>query len=272
MLTCLYHTCIGRFVLKFLTWPPLSRLVGRFLDTRLSRRLIPGFIRRNHLSMDDFIVEDWPSFNAFFTRKIRPEARPMDFSSEALISPCDGLLRVYPVREGVVVPVKDVPYSLDALLRNRELAKAYEGGMCLVFRLTPSHYHRYVYPDEGYKSRNVFLPGILHTVQPIATEAVPVYRENCREYTLLHTEHFGTITFMEVGAMMVGRICNYQEEGHFRKGEEKGRFEFGGSTIVLLVQKDKVKLRSDWKEPLMQEQEVPVHMGEWIGRAINLVK
>lgn len=71
--------------------------------------------------------------------------------------------------------------------------------MCLVFRLTPSHYHRYVYPDEGYKSRNVFLPGVLHTVQPIATEAVPVYRENCREYTLLHTEHFGTITFMEDG-------------------------------------------------------------------------
>ena len=141
-------------------------------------------------------------------------------------------------------------------------------------RLSPdaSHYHRYVYPDGGYKSRNVFLPGVLHTVQPIATEAVPVYWENCREYTLLRTEHFGTITFMEVGAMMVGRICNYKEEGRIRKGEEKGRFEFGGSTIVLLIQKDKVKLRSDWKGSLMQEQEVPVHMGERIGRVVSTVK
>ena len=75
MLTCLYHTCIGRFILKFLTWPPLSRLVGRFLDTRLSRRLIPGFIRRNHLSMDDFIVEDWPSFNALPEKFVRKPGR-----------------------------------------------------------------------------------------------------------------------------------------------------------------------------------------------------
>lgn len=109
-------------------------------------------------------------------------------------------------------------------------------------------------------------------MQPIATEAVPVYWENCRKYTLLRTEHFGTITFMEVGAMMVGRICNYKEEGRIRKGEEKGRFEFGGSTIVLLIQKDKVKLRSDWKGSLMQEQEVPVHMGERIGRVVSTVK
>ena len=269
MFTCLYHTCIGRLILKFLTWPPLSRLAGRFLDTHFSRHLIPGFIRRNHLRMDDFIVEEWPSFNAFFTRKIRPEARPVDLAADAFISPCDGLLRVYPIHEKLVLPVKDVPYSLPALLQNRRLAAEYEGGMCLVFRLTPSHYHRYVYPDKGRKSRNIFIPGILHTVQPVATETVPVYRRNSREYTLLRTEHFGTITFMEVGAMMVGRICNYMEEGTFQKGQEKGRFEFGGSTILLLLQKDKVKLRSDWKEAWMQEREVPVKMGERIGRAVK---
>lgn len=83
------------------------------------------------------------------------------------------------------------------------------------------------------RSENIRISGILHTVNPIAVESVPVYHENTREYCLLKTERFGTLIQMEVGAMMVGRICNYHGPRYVKKGSEKGRFEFGGSTILL---------------------------------------
>lgn len=262
MLTGLYGSPLGRCLLKLLCWPPLSQLVGRFLDTRLSRCLIPGFIRRNQLVLDDFIREDWPSFNAFFTRRIRPEKRPLDPAPEAFIAPCDGLLRAYPIREGLILSVKDKPCTLPLLLKSRRLAREFEGGLCLVFRLTPSHYHRYCYPDSGVKSAERVLPGILHTVQPVATEAVPVYQLNSREYSLLRTEHFGPVLFMEVGAMFVGRICNYQQAGAFRKGEEKGRFEFGGSTILVLLKPGQITLRDEIQKASRRGMEVPVKQGE----------
>lgn len=264
MLTYLYHTCIGRLLLKVLTFPPLSRLVGCFLDTRASRLLIPGFIRRNNLDLSDYIREDWSSFNAFFTRRIKPETRPIDDTPEAFIAPCDGLLRAYPIRKGLVLSVKDKPCTVEQLLQNRRLAGKFEGGTCLVFRLTPSHYHRYSYPDDGRKTRNCFIPGVLHTVQPAATETVPVYGINAREFTLLQTDHFGPVLFMEVGAMFVGRICNYMDAGTIHRGEEKGRFEFGGSTIILLLQKDRIQLREDILAASAEGKETPVRLGERI--------
>lgn len=153
MVTFLYRNGLGRFILKLLTRPALSRRVGRFLDSRASRLLIPLFIRANHLDMGDFLREDWPSFNAFFVRRLCPGARPVDRTPGHLIAPCDGLLTVYPISEQAVFPVKGISYTAEELLRSRGLAKAYAGGQCLLFRLTPSHYHRYCYPDAGRKSR-----------------------------------------------------------------------------------------------------------------------
>ena len=262
MIHYLYHTCIGRFILKCLTWPPLSQAAGRFLDSAISRHLIGPFIRMNDLNMTDVLEEEWPSFNAFFVRHLKPGSRPVDMDPEAFIAPCDGLLSVYPLEENGVFEVKDSLYTTEELLQNRRLAREFKGGCCLIFRLTPSHYHRYCYPDSGRKTRNVFIPGVLHTVQPVAVETVPVFHQNCREFTLLRTDHFGPMIFMEVGAMLVGRICNYDSEaGEIRRGDEKGRFEFGGSTIILLL-KNGVALREDILEASRNGQEYPVKLGE----------
>jgi phosphatidylserine decarboxylase len=130
-----------------------------------------------------------------------------------------------------------------------------------------NHYHRYCYIDDGKKGENVFIPGKLHTVRPIALRSVPVFTENCREYTLMDTENFGTVAQIEVGAMLVGKIANLHGSGHMTRGEEKGRFLYGGSTIVVLLQKDAVKLRDDLWEMTAKEEEVPVKMGECIGIA-----
>lgn len=124
------------------------------------------------------------------------------------------------------MPSRAASIRWSGILKNPSLAKRYEGGYACVFRLCVDDYHRYSYPADGEKSENIRISGILHTVNPIAVESVPVYHENTREYCLLKTERFGTLIQMEVGAMMVGRICNYHGPRYVKKGSEKGRFEF----------------------------------------------
>ena len=104
------------------------------------------------------------------------------------------------------------------------------------------------------------IPGVYHTVRPVALEALPVFLENTREYCLLRTRHFKTIVQMEVGAMLVGRICNPPSARQVRRGQEKGFFQYGGSTIILLVQKDQVHMSGVYRAA----REVPVHMGQEI--------
>ena len=117
------------------------------------------------------------------------------------------------------------------------------------------------------KSQAVEIPGVFHTVNPAANEVYPIYHENTREYCLLKTGQFGTLVLMEVGAMMVGKITNLHPEAcQVKKGEEKGYFEFGGSTIVLLIQHGKVRLDADRVENSETGYETIVRMGERIGK------
>ena len=136
-----------------------------------------------------------------------------------------------------------------------------------MIRLSVEDYHRYCYPASGYKSCNYYIPGKFHTVNPIAVESVPVFKQNAREYTLLKTRMFGTLVQMEVGALMVGRICNEKEEGIVRKGEEKGYFEFGGSTIILFIQKDRIALEETFLANTRKGIETKVQMGQRLGKS-----
>ncbi len=265
MLNFLYRTVPGRCILKLLTLPTLSRWMGRFMDSAASRRIVPAFIRKNNIDMGEYLPEEYRCFNDFFCRRIRPERRPISPSADELIAPCDGLLRVYPIREGLVVPVKESRYSIADLLRDPNLSQKYDGGVCLVFRLCVHHYHRYCYPDSGSKGRNFFIPGVLHTVRPVALREIPVFTENSREYTVIHTSHFGDILQMEVGAMLVGKIENYHQEASVNRGREKGRFLYGGSTIILLLEQNSVEILPELQQPSAEGRETEVKMGQPIG-------
>ena len=182
---------------------------------------------------------------------------------------CDGLLSAYRITNGLVLSVKQSRYTIEELLGNDPAAARFRDGSCLVFRLCVNHYHRYCFFDDGTKGPNVFLPGKLHTVRPIALAALPVFTRNCREYCLMETEHFGSAAQVEVGAMLVGKIENYASPGaHFVRGEEKGRFLYGGSTVVLLLQKDRVRLDEAFFENTAQGLETPVLLGEVLGQAL----
>jgi len=264
-LNFLYHTAPGRFVLKLLVRPELSRACGKFLDTGLSKGLIKSFIKNNNIDMSEYMDEEYSCFNDCFCRHIKPEARPIDNNPDNLICPCDGLLSAYRIENDLVIPVKQSRYSITDLLQNSELASTYNGGTCLVFRLCVNHYHRYAYPDNGTKGKNIFIPGKLHTVRPIALREVPVFVENSREYTVLSTENFGKVVQMEVGAMLVGKISNNHEEYSFARGEEKGCFLYGGSTIIMLLEKDSAKVNKNLFDTTKCEVETPVKMGQVIG-------
>jgi phosphatidylserine decarboxylase len=269
LLSALYGNVLGRLLLKPLTAPVVSKAAGALLSTKASRVLIKPFIRSNRIDMSQFQPVEYGSYNEFFSREIRPEARTVDRDPRHLISPCDSKLTVLPVTREGRFRLKQTEYTLESLLRNRALAKEYEGGTLLIFRLCVEDYHRYCYVADGEKEENVFLPGVLHTVNPIANDHYPVYKENAREYTIIHTEAFGDILAMEVGALLVGKIVNHHGKASVRRGQEKGYFRFGGSTVVLALKKDTVAIDPDLLENTREGYETVVKFGEKIGEAMG---
>ena len=262
-LVFLYRTVPGRMLLKLLIGRGLSQAAGRVLSSSVSRPLIAPFIRKNGIDLTDYAEEDYTCFNDFFCRRIRPERRPLPADPAELMAPCDGLLSAYRITDGMVLPIKQSRYSVSARL--------FRDGVCLVFRLCVDNYHRYCYVDDGQKGPNVFLPGVLHTVRPIALESVPVFVRNCREYTIMETAHFGTVAQVEIGALLVGRIDNREGAGSIRRGAEKGRFLYGGSTVVLLLEKDRVSVDEALFTATLNGIETPVVMGQVLGRAVSPV-
>lgn len=264
-LAFLYGTRFGRILLKPLVRPWVSKLGGRLLSTRLSRVAIRPFIRSAGIDMSQYETERYQSYNAFFSRHIRPECRPVDMERTHLISPCDSKLTAFPITQDGVFTIKHTKYTIASLLRDETLARRFDGGICLIFRLAVDDYHRYCYVADGTKGENVEIDGIFHTVNPIANDHFPIYKENTREYTLLKTEFFGDILVMEVGALMVGKIVNHHGVQDVKRGEEKGYFRFGGSTIVLLLEEGSAFIDADILENSRNGAETVVKIGEKIG-------
>jgi len=258
-----YGTGVGRFLLKIIMKLHLDKIAVKFLRSRLSKPMIGRFIRRNGIAVTPEERASYRSYRDVFARKRND--MPIDMTPEHLISPCDSWLSVFPIDENSCFALKKSHYRISDFLQDEELAKKYLGGTCLIFRLCVSDYHHYCYVDDGYQGGNHFIPGILHSVQPIACETYPVYVLNRRSWCLMETDHFGPIVQCEIGALVVGGIENEKENARFTKGEEKGHFELAGSTIILLVEKDQMRLRPELLEALSKEAEVQVKLGQWIG-------
>lgn len=267
LLGFIYSHMFCRLLIRPLIIPKVSEIVGRFMDSKLSAFLIKPAVKLHSIDLSEYRNSLFNSYNDFFTRQIRPELRPVAEDKSVFISPCDAKLTVYPINYDGTVRIKNTDYTFISLFRDRSLMDKFRGGSLLLFRLTVDDYHRYCYVDSGRKTGNRVIKGMLHTVNPAANDAVPVYKENTREYSMLNSDNFGKILMMEVGAMMVGRIVNYHGRGYVKRGQEKGRFEFGGSTVVLCVQRNKVKLDKDIIENTSKGIETIVKMGERIGKA-----
>ena len=246
ILKFLYNTVPGRMVLKLLTSPTISKIGGAYMASKISKIHIKGFIKSNEIDMSQYEKTEYKCFNECFTRKILKDNRPVDMEANALISPCDGRLSAYRISEDSDFYIKQSYYSVKDLIKDSKKAPDYNGGVCLVFRLCVDDYHRYGHIDNGTIIENKYIKGKLHTVRPIALNRYPVFVQNSREYSIIETENFGTVAQIEVGALMIGKIKNHQTSGNVKKGEEKGMFLYGGSTIVVLLEKDVVERFKDY--------------------------
>ncbi|MBO4366814.1 MAG: phosphatidylserine decarboxylase [Clostridia bacterium] len=263
-LSFLYGNPVGRLLLKLFTSRFLSRLVGRYMDSRLSlgraKKCMTAYgVDPAELEKDP---ADFKSFNDFFTRKKKPDCLHWCGEPGRFPSPADSRVTAHRLDGTAAFPVKGAPYTAEDLLQSPEEAENFRDGWALVFRLAPSDYHRYIYPDGGTEKGFSFIPGVLHTVSPVATGRIPVFHRNCREKTFLETDHFGLLAYVEVGAMMVGKICNTHPDGRFERGDEKGYFAFGGSTIVVLLRPGTAEPDEDILQNSENGNETYVRLGE----------
>ncbi len=267
-LNFLYESAPGRVCLKVIYRRTTARLVGSYMNSRLSKGRIKKSIKNLHIDMSRYEDLKYKSYNQFFTRDLKPEYKHICFESDALIAPCDSKLTVYPISENSIFFIKGAPYNVTELLKNEDLANEFNGGSCLVFRLTVDNYHRYCYFDDGSKGDNTYIKGVLHTVNPISLGRYDFYKQNCREYTVMNTRHFGKAVQVEVGAMLIGKIKNNDNACEYRRGDEKGMFEFGGSTIVVLLQKGAAVIDRDIIDNSSKGIETVVNIGERIGTSL----
>jgi len=278
LLNALYKTGPGKLGLELLIKRKIySALTGFFCDLPLSKGSIAGFVKNFSIDMTECETEpgSFKSFNDFFARKLKKTARPFDKPAGYLMSPGDGRLQAWTdINAGSILQVKGMNYSLAELLQNDKLAEEYDGGTYMILRLCPVDYHRFHFFDSGSCSAPVKVKGEYYSVNPVALERIPeLYCRNKREYSIFRTDNFGEVLYAEVGATSVGTIIQtYTPDSRLERGEEKGYFKFGGSTVLLFFKRGRVVIDKEILEQTASGFETRVLAGDTIGKALNGAK
>jgi len=266
-----YSSPSGKGLVELLLKKKLfSKIYGHYCDTKLSSRKIKDFVENFDIDMSIYAKthDQYSSFNEFFIRALNKDARIIDKNNNILISPCDGKVSAYEnINLNDLVQVKGFTYSLKELLQDNEIYNLYDGGTCLIFRLCPTDYHRFHFIDDGVCSDTTKIKGHYYSVNPVALKSIQkLFCQNKREWSIFSSDNFGDVIYMEVGATCVGSIIqSYSPNTKITKGEEKGYFKFGGSTVILFFKKDTVKIHEDLLTQTQLGFETSVLMGEKIG-------
>lgn len=266
----LYSSPTGKLLLEKLVKRKLFQSVaGAYCSSRLSSRLINKFIKDYSINLDEAIVPKggFKTFNEFFIRRMKPTSRPIDENENVLVSPGDGRLSVtLDIDPEKILLVKGIEYSFKELLHSDSMMKKYDKGIAIVLRLNPTDYHRVHFPDSGRTLNTKKIRGHYYSVNPIALSAIAdVFTKNKREWTVLKSDNFKDILIMEVGATNVGSIVQtYKPGSYVKKGAEKSYFKFGGSTVLMFLEKDSVIIDEDIIENSYMGIESLVKMGERI--------
>lgn len=266
-----YCSPIGMKLLELIIKKKIfSKLYGYFCNSRYSKKNIYPFIKNFNINMDDYIeqTDNFKCFNDFFSRALKNNSRSIDRDEKVLISPGDGRLQVYEnIDLNKIVQIKGFTYSLYNLINDIEIAKRFYKGTCLILRLCPTDYHRFHFIDYGICDFTHKIKGNYYSVNPIALRNISnIFCRNKREWSIFHSKNFGDILYVEVGATCVGSIVQTYFPGkHVSKGDEKGYFKFGGSTIILFFEQNKIRIHKDLLEQSNMGYETKVLMGESIG-------
>lgn len=234
---------LGRLALHAVAkWPPVSAFYGYYQSLPSSKAHVQAFINRFGLDTGEFLepVSSYTSFNDFFIRKLKPEARPL---AQGAIIPADGRYRFYQtITCQERFEVKNQPLCLKTVFQNDAEAARYDGGSLVIARLCPTDCHRFYFPFDCTPGPASLINGKLYSVNPIATKDNPwIWGTNRRMLTMLDSEEFGKVAFFEVGATNVGSIVQtFTPNSPCKKGDEKGYFEFGGSALLIFFEKGKI--------------------------------
>jgi len=228
------------------------------------------FVVDYDLDADEFAkpATAYRTFNEFFYRTLRPGSRPVVPDADAAVFPADGRHLAYPdVDAADGFYVKGKKFTLAALLGSEELAARFAGGALLISRLCPVDYHRFHFPVAGTPDDARLINGWLYSVSPLALRVNPGYlTENKRMVTLVASPVFGDVAVLEIGATMVGAILQSYVPGRpVAKGDEKGLFAFGGSCVVTIFQRGRIRFDADLVEHSSVHREVYARMGEHLG-------
>ncbi len=265
----LYYNPLGEVALQTLVKRKfVSDFYGWLMDTHWSAKKIKPFVKDFNIDLSIAQKQHFTTFNDFFTRKLKPEARPVNNDSNVVVSPGDGKILAYQNIANQNFIVKGYKFDINTFLQNDSLATLYRDGSMLALRLCPTDYHRYHFPIGGTVSPVTRINGELYSVSPIALHSmVDIFLLNKREYIILANRRFGDVIMVEVGATMVGSIVQTYTGNRVKKGREKGYFKFGGSSIVLLFKKDAITIDSDLLTNTKNGFETQVNMGEEIAKA-----
>lgn len=263
----LYYNPIGEATLWALVKRKIvTTIYGNMMDRAYSSKRVHPFIEDFEIDMSVAQKKEFKNFNDFFTRKLKDDARQIDTCSNIVISPADGKILAYADISNTDFIVKGFRFDVFSFLDNPDLGQKYQNGSMLIIRLAPADYHRFHFPISGNISQNKKIEGDYYSVNPLALrKKARIFCLNKREYTILSNPLFGDVIMAEVGATMVGSIEHTFKGSSVNKGEEKGYFKFGGSTVVLLFEKNKIRIDEDLLINTAKGYETTVKMGERIG-------
>lgn len=269
----LYYKTSGNFFLERIVKRKLaSKFYGVLKNRKKSKKKIRDFIEENKIAEEEFLqkVSEYKNFNEFFYRKLKPEARIINPEIDVLSSPADGRVFIYEnIETDKIVEIKGMAFNLAQLVGSEESISEYNKGTMIIVRLNPTDYHRFHFPDSGIPGKTKEIKGAYYSVNTGVLDRIDnIYLKNKRTVTEFNTENFGKVLYMEIGATFVGTIVQTFESGKkVVKGEEKGYFKFGGSTVIIFLKKDTFTPDEDIMEYTRKKIETLVKMGESLGKA-----
>ena len=269
-LVWLYNNPVGEATLWALAKRKVvSSVYGNSMDRPSSAKKIQPFVEEFDIDLRTAQKQAFNSFNDFFTRKLKNNARPVDTSSTVAVSPADGKILAYANISNSDFIIKGCRFDIFSFLNNARLAQNYLDGTLVIIRLAPFDYHRFHFPINGIVSPITRIDGDYYSVNPLALRKMAeIFCLNKREFTIISNPLFGDVVMTEVGATMAGSIVQTYTGNFVKKGEEKGYFKFGGSTVVLLFEKNKIRIDEDLLINTLKGYETVIKEGERIGVAM----
>lgn len=267
-----YETGLGRFCLEAAIkqrW--FSGLYGKWADCGCSAKEVLPFIEHFGLDTDEFLnaTESYQTFNEFFFRRLRPEARPVADEPGNACFPADGRqLVIRDLSEATAIYAKNQKFELSALLGDPSLAERFSNGTAVISRLCPTDYHRFHYPLAGSPGGPRLINGPLYSVNPIAlARNISYLWQNKRRITQISDSAAGDYLFLEIGATNVGSIVDTSNnKSPVATGEEKGYFKFGGSMVMTLFQAGRFSPAADLIEQSANGVELYTRFGDFMGK------